>query len=527
MGKRNSGREINIKLFYGILLFCLAVLAAAAPACAASYSLKLRQIYTDFPNAAAYFDLRDTDGNCAAVEENGKLSLNIGGREFKPLSVKRFSRKDEGVAAVFAVDVSSSISSKRFAELQDAIALWLKRMGPKDYAAIVSFGDSVNICQDYTQNPKTLVYTVRQLKAKDKNTQLNSGIVTALDLAGIVNSSLPQRRIVVLCSDGMDDSTLSATKNEACKAIDNTHIPVYSIFFEPGKTSKEKRKAAVDVIGEYSRRSGGNLYDAKKSSFQSVLDKISDLLNGSMTALFNIENALADGSVQRASLIYSNGSTNLSDGMDIRILNTKGTPDAISKDSSEGGLKEDGGNGLDKFMANKPLFFGSIALLVLLAVAFMLFSARSKKKREAELLAVAGTNGGNEPPTQVASVTERRTAIVGSTAPAPSGPAIEAELTVTGSSARCETYRTIVRDRVTIGRKGGDPSVLGIPGDATISARHCELIFSKGRLFVADLNSTNGTMVNGSPISGMYPLNNGDRILLGKTELKVKITWLR
>ena len=73
MGKRNSGREINIKLFYGILLFCLAVLAAAAPACAASYSLKLRQIYTDFPNAAAYFDLRDTDGNCAAVEENGKL----------------------------------------------------------------------------------------------------------------------------------------------------------------------------------------------------------------------------------------------------------------------------------------------------------------------------------------------------------------------------------------------------------------------------------------------------------------------
>ena len=49
------------------------------------------------------------------------------------------------------------------------------------------------------------------------------------------------------------------------------------------------------------------------------------------------------------------------------------------------------------------------------------------------------------------------------------------------------------------------------------------MLVQSGRLFLKDLGSTNGTLVNGVPIQGLYPVDDGDRILLGKTELRLAI----
>ena len=78
------------------------------------------------------------------------------------------------------------------------------------------------------------------------------------------------------------------------------------------------------------------------------------------------------------------------------------------------------------------------------------------------------------------------------------------------------------REQLVLGRLAG-PGNLAIPGDGTISSRHCEMLVQSGRLFLKDLGSTNGTLVNGVPIQGLYPVDDGDRILLGKTELRLAI----
>lgn len=56
--------------------------------------------------------------------------------------------------------------------------------------------------------------------------------------------------------------------------------------------------------------------------------------------------------------------------------------------------------------------------------------------------------------------------------------------------------------------------------DPHVSRRHAKIIISNGEYIIEDLNSTNGTYVNGKKISKYY-LSNGDKIRIGNNTLKV------
>ncbi|HEX8821480.1 MAG TPA: FHA domain-containing protein [Archangium sp.] len=75
------------------------------------------------------------------------------------------------------------------------------------------------------------------------------------------------------------------------------------------------------------------------------------------------------------------------------------------------------------------------------------------------------------------------------------------------------------QDSVLIGRVTECDVVLY---DAGISRRHCRIFSEARRYFVEDLGSSNGTRVNGNPISGKQPLSDGDAISLGGVVFKFK-----
>jgi hypothetical protein len=59
--------------------------------------------------------------------------------------------------------------------------------------------------------------------------------------------------------------------------------------------------------------------------------------------------------------------------------------------------------------------------------------------------------------------------------------------------------------------------------DAGISRRHAEIRPGRGGWTIADLGSTNGVAVNGEDIGGVRPLQSGDRIGLGSTEVVFEV----
>ena len=56
--------------------------------------------------------------------------------------------------------------------------------------------------------------------------------------------------------------------------------------------------------------------------------------------------------------------------------------------------------------------------------------------------------------------------------------------------------------------------------DGQASRQHAEIRYENGRHIVADLNSTNGTLVNDHRITGSQQLNHGDIITIGSTEFR-------
>jgi pSer/pThr/pTyr-binding forkhead associated (FHA) protein len=73
---------------------------------------------------------------------------------------------------------------------------------------------------------------------------------------------------------------------------------------------------------------------------------------------------------------------------------------------------------------------------------------------------------------------------------------------------------------VTVGRGGQNDLVL--TGDEFASARHARIEVRGDGAWVQDLESTNGTFVNGARVAGAQRLEAGDVLRVGETDLVVE-----
>ena len=70
-------------------------------------------------------------------------------------------------------------------------------------------------------------------------------------------------------------------------------------------------------------------------------------------------------------------------------------------------------------------------------------------------------------------------------------------------------------DEITIGRGGGCGIVLA--DDSFVSTVHARIFRRDGAVYVEDLGSRNGTLLNGRPLANAEPLRRGDHVQFGQT----------
>jgi pSer/pThr/pTyr-binding forkhead associated (FHA) protein len=98
---------------------------------------------------------------------------------------------------------------------------------------------------------------------------------------------------------------------------------------------------------------------------------------------------------------------------------------------------------------------------------------------------------------------------------APSGQV--ARLLVVEPAARKGATLGVDRE-ITFGRAAG--CTVSVPDDAYMSQVHARVYMSEGDVFVEDLDSTNGTFINGERVHGTRQLFHGDRLQVGHTVLE-------
>ena len=74
--------------------------------------------------------------------------------------------------------------------------------------------------------------------------------------------------------------------------------------------------------------------------------------------------------------------------------------------------------------------------------------------------------------------------------------------------------------KTTIGRRRSNDLVLS---DNTVSGQHCIILTEGEDIYIQDLDSTNGTLLNGKRIHEKTVLQRGDKLMLGKQEFTVNL----
>lgn len=91
-------------------------------------------------------------------------------------------------------------------------------------------------------------------------------------------------------------------------------------------------------------------------------------------------------------------------------------------------------------------------------------------------------------------------------------------LLVTAGPPELRGVKVPLTGRVRIGRA---PNLELVIGDDFVSTNHAEIVSDHGKPTITDLDSTNGTTVNGRKIERPTRLGEGDEIVLGDVRLKV------
>ena len=90
-----------------------------------------------------------------------------------------------------------------------------------------------------------------------------------------------------------------------------------------------------------------------------------------------------------------------------------------------------------------------------------------------------------------------------------------------GAEAPQLRFRILPGSIKTVGRSTGADFIVEAP---LVSRIHCRLTAGATELEVIDLESTNGTFVNGERLNGSRQLQAGDVITIGQTQLTYEVT---
>ncbi len=467
---------------------------------------------------------------CEALEESGlpvqglkpdNLRVTLGAEPANLASFQSFGDSREGMAVLFLVDISRSLKAKEFAGIRTAMSDWIQDMKIADRVSVIAFGEEIEILSEFEQGRDRSLGAVQNLKPTDNHTQLHRAILSGLEVGRRVDLDLPARRVVVLVSDGMDDTRGGATRGEVLRELEERGIPLWAIGFHSGKLTEAKREG-LSGLGEMARISGGDAFLVSgNGGFAGAFEALRVRLDGSYVGRVDSFGVLETGEPVRLQAVLARNGRAFTDGRDVRLFKALmpvaapqvtpvESPDEPVADLQEAETSPEGGDKKAGF-PYLPVAGGFITL----ALGLFFFRPFSRRSREDDVPGEAFTEKENPEAETVSAST-------GVVPAAPQSSGMSVKLEVVRGSRKGETLELTVDRAVSVGRSRKGNQLI-MEGDLGISGRHLEFYLEQDRLFVRDLGSTNGTFVNGVRIQAAQRIQKDDLILVGGTELRVLI----
>jgi Ca-activated chloride channel family protein len=181
-----------------------------------------------------------------AVSDLTPAEVEVHDNRQPPASILSFRNESQlPLRLGLIVDTSASIAS-RFSFEKAAAANFLHKVvtDTNDLAFVVGFSDSVLLVQDFTADEAQISHGVGQLASAGGTAAWDAVRFAADKLAASGENGQPAAKILVIISDG-DDNSSSATLEQAIESAEHGEVIVYTV-----STREENSRDTEDPVGD-------------------------------------------------------------------------------------------------------------------------------------------------------------------------------------------------------------------------------------------------------------------------------------
>lgn len=525
--------------------------------------IQITQTFIKKGQLSTFFNYVD-DKNSPADSWISSIEGTLGSSELKlNRYIKLQDNKEEAhISVMILLDISKPPGIGDKEKIKSVIHALLLNSLPRTEFALVTFGEDVTLRKDFTKDRIAFKKTIDDLEMKDKCANLYTGLERAAEIYSQKERVPLEKCQILVITDGQEYDENEVSKDRVITKLEEANLSVYTLGISSRKDGSGEQNN-IKQLGYFARLAGGleTELGTNDEAPSNVAAHILSHINSSYVALFELtEGEIKDEAYFLNLSIHSDGEIIQAQKAVLRLnTNREGT----KKDTPK--LDKDTHNGEEKPSHQTKLGIGMLLIIFLCAGIVLTMSIlgaarfHQRKKKDkykiesktsvSDTSAYQGANKKKEAERQV--ITENKHTLKGEISVndknniknenmaksehslfcdeitdkvlVSQGQEVKGQqiriIKIGGDLRYGETAVNII-DSFVIGRKS-EKSDLAVPDDRWLSDVHCKLFLNNDHVYIEDLNSENGTYVNGVPIVSPMKLSEDDIILIGASKYRI------
>lgn len=455
------------------------------------------------------------------------VAVQIGTSTGEPAAVEPITEQDVSMRTLVMLDNSMSIRQDDREKIADFLQNLISDRDAKEEMAITVFSEDITWLTEYTGDYSTLKQAVDGIEYQDQETYLTDVLYDLLTTEYLADGEDVYRRIIVV-SDGVDNKSLGYTKEELYSLLKETAYPIYTVGCVNGKNEEE-----LENMFALSRMTSAQSF--LMDDVENTLD-ITDVLKADRD-IVRLEIIPApeamDGSRKAVKISYTDQGSRIDLSADImmpqqiQVMVEEPEPEPEHEpeppaEPEEVVPEEDN----DDFM-KMAVLIAIFCFVVVAAVVIVIILIILKKKRNKVQFESIDDNILQE--LERSFEPDEKTELVHTNMPDDDGRTYMIwnnrntyHIILTDIHSMAKTFQVPLERSVIVGRKQGMCDIV-LDYEKSVSGKHCEISVRDGKFYIKDLQSANGTYVNGSKILADTEVFSGNIIKLGRLELKFEV----
>jgi len=487
---------------------------------------------SDFRIIQKYIDYDDTIRlYFKGIEEIPlQMQIFIGNEKLTPYMIDEFRNTNLSVETLIMVDNSTSMNDEVKKANVNAFVEELLDKSSSEIFKVISFGNKIETKCEFTDSKEIVLESIKTISYSDASKNTFKNLYNQIEFLNDLNNRMYKR--IILITDSQNEKFEEEEISKINLQLEKTPFQIHVINLKD-----EANGENIKRLKEISEKSDSKFIEIKNK--ETISQSVSSLLGAEKTIFVDIilprDSLLLDGKEKKVKVITNNKD-------EILIAETKFVMPKIENDittsitvkkekeifvSSESSVETEKstiivGSDENKKIEGKFSFkryiiyiiFGFAVLLFILILVLIIFKRKKPDHKKEGLITI------EENTSRITSILEEslneKTEVLGSVSNSKNY-----EVTINDCLKNLTIYKGFLSKELVIGRNSKISDVT-IKEDVSISQQHFKIYEKEGKIFIVDLNSANGTFINGVVLKGEISIESNSIIKVGRTKLKIE-----